>query len=83
MGVDHAYPTPLLDRYWVIGKPWDTTLGVGKFSLRHKAAGAGLGVSRPAMRPGLSGSQTLGHLGATGICGRAENTTEWGLMGWI
>lgn len=36
-------------------------------------AGAGSGVPRPVMRAGLWGSLTLGHPGATGSCGRAEN----------
>ena len=35
-------------------------------------AGVGLGVPRPARRSGTSGSQTLGHPGATGSHGRAE-----------
>lgn len=57
----------------VIEQPWDTTPGVGKHSLRLGTARGASGVPKPVTRPGQFGSQALGHPGATGSCGRAEN----------
>lgn len=56
---DCTYPTPAGYR-----KLWDPTLGVGEAQLE---------LPGPAQRPGPSGSQTLGYLGASGSRGRAEN----------
>ena len=49
---------------------------MGKHSLRHRTVRSGLGVPRPARRPGMSGSQALGHPRITRRCGRAENGVE-------
>ena len=52
-----------------VAKPQDTTPSssrVGKHSLKHRTAGGGLEVFGPARRTGPSGSQALGHPGATG-----------------
>ena len=56
-----------------VGTPQDTTPLVGKHNLRHRTAGDGSGVSRPAGGPGPSGSQALGHPGTSRNCERAEN----------
>jgi hypothetical protein len=68
----------LLGTCWAIGKPRDTTPGVGKRSLRLKTAGVGLWVPGLAMRPRPSGSQALGHPGTAGSQKRAENRVEVG-----
>jgi hypothetical protein len=47
--------------------------GGGAQSEVQGTARAGLGVPRPARRPRLSGSQSLGHPATTGSHGRAEN----------
>ena len=70
---DSAYPTPSLGRCWAVGQTRDTARGMGKHNLRFRTAGAGSGIPRPGVGPGPSGSQTLGHLGAVGSLGRAEN----------
>lgn len=44
-------------------KHQDTAPGGGRYSLRYQKAGASLGFPEPVMRPGLSGSQALGHPG--------------------
>lgn len=67
--VDHSYPK--LSPGWVsecqaVRKMRDTAQGVGKHSLRHGIAVAGLGVPGPAGRLGPSGSQNLGNPGAAG-----------------
>lgn len=54
----------------------DSTPGMGKLSLMRETAGAGSGIPGPGKRLGPSGSQALGHPGATGSCGRAENGVE-------
>ena len=72
-------------RLW--GSPAHHSEVVGAQSEVLRTAGAGSGVPRPAGRPGLPGSQDLGHqLGSKGKEGRAlagpcrEEST--GLFGW-
>lgn len=61
-------------------KPLDTAPGMGVCSLRSLGtAGAGSGVSRPAGRLGLTGSQTLEVL----LEATKELRVEWGPTGWI
>ena len=50
-----------------------TQPGVGKRTMRHGTAGAGLEVPRHERRPGLSGFQALGHPGTVGSHRRADN----------
>lgn len=69
---DCIYPTLLLGWVLALGKPQDTTPGMGKCSLRQ-TTGAGSMVPGPARMPGSSGSQGLGHPVTVGSLGRAEN----------
>ena len=71
-------PRCLWDGCWAVWKLQDTTLGMGKHSLRCGKAGAGSGVPGPATRLGLWGSQTLGHPSTAGSHVRAKHRVRGG-----
>jgi hypothetical protein len=56
---------------WVLCLLCHRTWTLGRRNKHHGRAGSG--VPRPAMRPGPSGSQALGHAGIPGSLRRAEN----------
>ena len=63
-------------RRWVLGGYWTVRIHgtQGEHSLRSLGtARVGLGGPRPAQRPGMAGSRTLGYWDATGCGRRAEN----------
>lgn len=83
MEAEHRKLTLLNPHYrqcWAIGKAYDTSLGVGKDSLRQGTAIAGLGVPGPAVRLGPPGSEALGHPGPNGGCERTESRVGTGCL---
>ena len=71
---------------WVVGKPLDTTLGVGKRSLTCRTAGSGSGVPGPARKQGWLALRLLDIQEL--LDALEELRVEWGTVplypaGWI
>jgi hypothetical protein len=59
--VGHTYLTQSLGRCWAVRQPWDTTLGMGKHSLRRGSWFRGPQACNKARAIWFSGSRTPRH----------------------
>lgn len=78
---DSTYLPPLLRVCQAIRKSRNTTVGMGKHSVRYWIARGSSGVPGPVMRPRMSGSQAIRNLGASGSRGRGWEQS-WGTQMW-